>query len=47
MEVAEQLGALADVVWGNQDAVERALAPFGVTRSLVEWFQRWDRVETD
>ena len=40
-------GGLADVVWGNQDAVERALAPFGVTRSLVEWFQRWDRVETD
>ena len=43
----EQRCAGRRVVWGNQDAVERALAPFGVTRSLVEWFQRWDRVETD
>jgi hypothetical protein len=47
IEARVEQGALADVVWGNQDAVERALAPFGVTRSLVEWFQRWDRVETD
>lgn len=35
-------GALADVVWGNQDAVDRALAPLGETRSLVEWFERWE-----
>lgn len=40
-------GGLADVVWGNQDAVERTLPLLGETRSLVEWFQRWERAETD
>ena len=36
-------GKLADVVWGNQDAVDRQLGGFGETRSLVEWFGRWDQ----
>lgn len=38
-------GELADVVWGNQDAVARQLRGFGETRSLVEWFGRWDETE--
>jgi len=38
-------GKLADAVWGNQDAVDRQLSGFGETRSLVEWFVRWE--ETD
>ena len=33
-------GKLADVIWGNQDAVDRELGRFGETRSLVEWFAR-------
>ncbi|MFT3847119.1 MAG: YkgJ family cysteine cluster protein [Propionivibrio sp.] len=36
-------GTLADVVWGNQDAIDRALAALGEMRSLVEWFDRWDQ----
>ena len=35
-------GTLADVVWGNHDAIDRRLAALGETRSLVEWFSRWD-----
>lgn len=31
-------GELADVVWGNQDVIDRALAASGETRSLTEWF---------
>ena len=38
-------GALADVVWGNQDAVDRELAGLGETRSLIEWFGRWEAME--
>ncbi len=33
-------GKLADVVWGNHDAIDRRLAGLGESRSLVEWFQR-------
>ncbi len=33
-------GALADVVWGNHDAVERALGALGERRPLTEWFER-------
>lgn len=33
-------GELADVVWGNQDAIERALAESGDTRALDAWFAR-------
>ena len=31
-------GALVDVVWGNQDAIDPSLAPLGETRALDEWF---------
>jgi Fe-S-cluster containining protein len=34
-------GALADVVWGNHDAIDQGLACLGETRSLTEWFRRW------
>lgn len=35
-------GRLADVVWGNQEAIDRQLAIFGESRSLSEWFQGWE-----
>jgi len=34
-------GALGDVVWGNQDAIDRRLGSLGETRDLTEWFARW------
>lgn len=36
-------GAWADVVWGNQDAVDHRL---GDTRELTEWFARWQDAES-
>ena len=36
-------GTLADVVWGNHDAIDRQLAGFGESRSLHEWFARWQQ----
>ncbi|MDD5241511.1 MAG: YkgJ family cysteine cluster protein [Sulfuricella sp.] len=33
-------GALADVVWGNHDAIDLRLAGLGESRKLTEWFQR-------
>lgn len=36
-------GALADVVWGNHDAIDRRLAGLGQIRALTEWFEHWDR----
>ena len=33
-------GELADVVWGNQDAIDRSLAESGETRALDAWFAR-------
>lgn len=40
-------GALADVVWGNHDAIDQALAGLGESRSLNEWFARWLRGESE
>jgi len=37
-------GALGDVVWGNQDAIDRRLGSLGETRDLTEWFARWKAV---
>jgi len=37
-------GALGDVVWGNQDAIDRRLGSLGETRDLTEWFARWKEV---
>ncbi|MFZ2406183.1 MAG: YkgJ family cysteine cluster protein [Methylobacter sp.] len=34
-------GAWADVVWGNQDAIDRRLCGLGDTRELTDWFVRW------
>ena len=33
-------GELADVVWGNQEAVERALSASGEAQALDAWFER-------
>ncbi|MGE5470261.1 MAG: YkgJ family cysteine cluster protein [Bacteroidota bacterium] len=38
-QVAE--GLLADVVWGNHDAIDRHLAGLGENRSLSAWFADW------
>jgi Fe-S-cluster containining protein len=34
-------GALAGVVWGNQDAIDRRLPGLGDSRDLTEWFTCW------
>lgn len=34
-------GALADVVWGNHDAIDHGLAGLGEVRTLSEWFGGW------
>jgi len=34
---------LADVVWGNHDAIDRQVAALGESRALTEWFARWQR----
>jgi len=33
-------GSLADVVWGNHDAVDQRLGKMGESRALTEWFGR-------
>lgn len=35
-------GALADVVWGNHDAIDRRLDGLGESRALTDWFERWE-----
>jgi Fe-S-cluster containining protein len=32
-----------DVVWGNQDAIDRRLQGLGDTRELPEWFASWNK----
>lgn len=34
-------GSLADVVWGNHDAIDRQLAGLGEPRALTAWFAEW------
>lgn len=34
-------GSLADVVWGNHDAVDRELGGQGQARALTDWFACW------
>ncbi|MDE2584213.1 MAG: YkgJ family cysteine cluster protein [Betaproteobacteria bacterium] len=36
-------GALAEVVWGNHDAVDQRLAGLGESRPLTAWFAAWER----
>jgi Fe-S-cluster containining protein len=38
-------GAWVDVVWGNQDAIDRRLQGFGDARELTEWFGQWQKTE--
>jgi Fe-S-cluster containining protein len=40
-------GALADVVWGNHDAIDHRLGQMGETQSLPEWFERWETEKID
>jgi len=42
-EIAAQVaaGTLADVVWGNHDAIDRRLAGLGESRPLNAWFAAW------
>ena len=35
-------GALADVVWGNHEAIDQQLAGLGESRPLTVWFAAWD-----
>ncbi|MDD5364258.1 MAG: YkgJ family cysteine cluster protein [Gallionellaceae bacterium] len=35
-------GALADVVWGNHDAIDHRLGELGDNLALTEWFERWE-----
>ncbi|WP_333878315.1 YkgJ family cysteine cluster protein [Methylobacter sp.] len=35
-------GAWAEVVWGNQDVIDRRLGGLGDTRDLTEWFAHWE-----
>ena len=34
-------GKMADVVWGNQDAIDQQLTTLGETRALTDWFESW------
>ena len=34
-------GALAEVVWGNHDIIDRRLRDLGESRDLTEWFAGW------
>ena len=40
-------GGLADVVWGNHDAVDRDLARLGEVRPLTSWFEDSVRLQAD
>jgi Fe-S-cluster containining protein len=35
-------GSLANVVWGNHDAIDQGLASLGKIRPLSEWFGLWN-----
>jgi len=35
-------GTLADVVWGNHDAIDQRLTEEGEIRALTDWFTRWE-----
>ncbi|MCL7421007.1 MAG: YkgJ family cysteine cluster protein [Methylobacter sp.] len=36
-------GAWAEVVWGNQDAIDHRLRGLGDSLDLTEWFVRWEQ----
>ena len=41
IEAQVDAGAWADVIWGNHDAVDQALAGLGESRPLSEWYAEW------
>jgi len=41
MELRVADGAWAEVVWGNQDVIDRRLGGLGDARDLSEWFAEW------
>lgn len=41
IEAQVAAGQLAEVVWGNHDAIDQRLAHLGETRALTDWFARW------
>jgi len=40
-------GALADVMWGNHDAIDQRLSGLGEVRALSAWFARWERERSE
>lgn len=42
IETRVAAGSLADVVWGNHDAIDHRFATLGEVRSLTDWFERWE-----
>jgi Fe-S-cluster containining protein len=38
-------GILADVVWGNHDAIDHRLGGLGEALALTAWFERWENEE--
>lgn len=42
IESSAARGDLAEVVWGNHDAIDRSLVDLGETRALNEWFEQWE-----
>lgn len=41
IETRVAAGALADVIWGNHDAIDRQLTGLGASRPLTDWFAEW------
>ena len=42
IETQVATGALADVVWGNHDAIDQQLKGLGASKPLTEWFISWE-----
>jgi Fe-S-cluster containining protein len=47
MESRVANGAWAEVVWGNQDVIDRRLGSLGDARDLSEWFAEWQERVAD
>jgi Fe-S-cluster containining protein len=41
IELRVAKGEWAEVVWGNQDAIDHRLGSMGHTRDLTDWFAEW------
>jgi Fe-S-cluster containining protein len=42
IELLVKAGVLNNVVWGNQNTIERRLSRLGESKKLTEWFAEWD-----